>query len=73
MKKTVYTCDRCGKEIKEGVVYTLICYADDVRPGIGPSTEASAQNIRQNMAKMTGTKELCRECKDALTDGLFIL
>lgn len=73
MKKTFCFCDRCGKEITD-VIYTLTCYADDVINGIGIFSKAGEQNLRQNMVKAQGMeKELCQECKDALTDGLFIV
>lgn len=72
MKKTAFFCDRCNKEIVEGTVYELICYAADVNGGV--TAAAADQNIRQNMKLMNeGRKELCQECKDALTDGLFIV
>ena len=75
MKKTTYTCDRCGKEI-EGVAYELTCYAEDVTPDpFGTvSTEMATQNMRQNMSPViVGKCHLCRACKDAITDGVFIV
>lgn len=72
MRKTICICDRCGNEITDGVVYSLTCYAENVSGeplGIG-SGEVLTQNMKQNLAE---TKELCRECKRDLTDGLFIL
>ena len=50
MKRVVYTCDKCGKEISH-VAYSLVCYAEDVsaQSGGGISEEAAAQNIKQNM------------------------
>lgn len=73
MKKTTCFCDRCGKEITD-VIYTLTCYAEDATNGHAIGAEAAAQNMRQNMVKAQGLeKELCKECKDALTDGLFIV
>ena len=50
MKRIVYTCDKCGKEISH-VAYSLVCYAEDVsaQSGGGISEEAAAQNIKQNM------------------------
>lgn len=76
MRRTTCTCDRCGKSITNGVVYSLTCYAEDVEkmPFGGHSDEVGRQNMRQNMALMNSvTKDLCAECKDALTDGIFIL
>lgn len=73
-RKTTCTCDRCGQEIADGVVYTLTCYAEDVnKKPFGLSMEATSQNVRQNLALVNGTKELCQTCKDALTDGMFIV
>lgn len=74
MIKKTYICDRCGEQIAEGTVYSLTCYADDVVPGLGQSPETSAQNTAQNAASMNRqTRHLCKACKDALTDGIFIV
>ena len=73
MRVSICTCDRCGKEIAGGVVYSLTCYAEDVREKPGMSEEACSQNLRQNMALIDGSRDLCKECKDELTDGLFIV
>ena len=74
MIKKIYICDRCEKEIAEGSVYSLTCYADDVEPGLGQSRETSAQNTAQNAASMSRqTRHLCKTCKDAVTDGVFIV
>ena len=74
MRRTICTCDRCGKEITEGTVYTLTCYAEDVNPApLGLSYETSTQNIKQNLKLVDGDAELCKECKDQITDGLFIV
>lgn len=72
MKKTTYKCDRCGAEITD-VVYTLTCYAEDLNRGPcgGISGEVVRQNHRQN--NVTTERHLCGECKDELTDGLFIV
>lgn len=78
MKRVVYTCDKCGKEISS-VAYSLVCYAEDVSAQSfgGYSPEAAEQNIKQNMALgdtcARVEKILCKECKDAITDGLFIV
>lgn len=78
MKRIVYTCDKCGKEISH-VAYSLVCYAEDVsaQSGGGISEEAAAQNIKQNMELGTfenkTEKILCKECKDEITDGVFIV
>lgn len=75
MKKTIYTCDRCGNEIPD-VIYTLTCYAEDVNLGLfgGVSAEVAQQNTKQNQRLMTSMeKHLCRKCKDELTDSLFLV
>ena len=73
-RKTICTCDRCGQEIADGVVYTLTCYAEDAnqRPW-GMSGEATSQNMRQNFLLSHERRDLCKACKDALTDGMFIV
>ena len=75
MRRTVCICDRCGKEITEGVVYSLTVYAEDVRSkGLGASAETVNQNMKQNITRsIDGDKDLCKECKDQITDGLFIV
>lgn len=74
MRKQVCICDRCGKEITGGVVYSLTCYAEDlVKVPFGVSAEACMQNTTQNMAVISGKKDLCKECKDDVADGLFIV
>jgi uncharacterized protein YbaA (DUF1428 family) len=74
MKHIKYTCDKCEKEINDGVLYKLTCYAEDVpAKKIGYSMEAAVQNNRQNMALQTYERHLCKACKDAITDGIFIL
>ena len=75
MKRITYTCDKCEKEINDGVLYKLTCYAEDVPPARfgGFSTEMAEQNMRQNLALQTYERHLCRECKDAITDGVFIV
>lgn len=72
MKEIRYTCDRCGKEIKD-TLYTLTCYAENVQPDFlgRVSTEVAVQNMRQNMAQ--AERHLCKACKDELTDGVFIV
>lgn len=74
MKQITYICDRCGHKIPD-VVYTLSCYADglDARPFGGNSAEVAAQNSAQNRAKQRAKRHLCKSCKDAITDGLFIV
>lgn len=72
MKKITYTCDKCEKEIPD-VVYSLTCYAKDVDLEEGrASEEAGMQNITQNYTP-TLRRHLCRECKDKITDGVFIV
>lgn len=71
MKMTKWICDSCQREIS-GVVYTLTCYAEDIRPQIGISAEAAAQNVRQNL-KSSAARHLCRPCKDKITDGMFVV
>ena len=73
MKRVIYTCDKCGEEI-EGVMYTLTCYAEDIPQRRGRiSEEVMEHNIAQNMASMSNKRHLCKACKDAITDGIFIL
>lgn len=76
MKKEIYICDKCGKELTE-VVYTLTCFAEDISgPACGVKAEVANQNMRQNLElALWGErkKHLCGECKDTLTDGLFIV
>ncbi len=74
MRHIKYTCDKCGKEI-EGVMYILTCYAEDVppMPGGGCSFEVAAQNTRQNLLRQNEDRHLCKACKDAITDGIFIV
>ena len=73
MKVTKWICDRCGEEI-DGVVYSLTCNAFDAveNPMGGVSTETATQNIKQSFSR-TEEAHLCRECKDAITDGVFIV
>ena len=72
MKKITYFCDRCGQEITD-VAYALTCYAEDVSPDPSGrvSAEMAAQNLKQNFNPTTA--HLCRECKDKITDGVFVL
>lgn len=76
MKKEIYICDKCGKELTD-VVYTLTCFADDISSTDGRiKSEVANQNMRQNLElALWGErkKHLCGECKDTLTDGLFIV
>lgn len=73
MKETKWYCDKCAREIV-GTVYLLTCHARDAieDPMGGVSMETAAQNVKQNFS---GTVEahLCRECKDKITDGVFIV
>ena len=74
MRKTICTCDRCGKEITGGVAYTVTVYAEDItKPMFGASTETVQQNVKQNLKLMDGEADLCKDCKDAITDGIFIV
>ncbi len=75
MKKTIYSCDRCGEKITD-IVFTVTCYAEDLHPGPygGVAGEVVRQNCRQNQAIMeTEIRHLCRKCKDEVTDGIFIV
>ena len=74
MKHTKYTCDKCGKEI-EDVVYTLTCYAEGTQAlQFGAVySEVLRQNAAQNFAKQQEERHLCKTCKDAITDGIFIV
>lgn len=72
MLKKIWLCDRCGEQI-HGVVYNLVCYAQTrMEPETTPM-EAIDQNNRQNALLVNGSKDLCKKCKDELTDGLFIV
>lgn len=74
MITTTCTCDKCGKQITD-VFYTLTCYAQCV-PGENPGKhidELALQNIPQNKGLALIDRHLCRECKDTVTDGLFII
>ena len=67
------TCDKCGKPITD-VFYKLTCYAEEVNPNsTNQSSEVMMQNFKQNMAQNGEERHLCRVCKDAVTDGVFIL
>ena len=75
MRLTTWICDKCKREIKD-VVYTLNCFAEDATPDpLGRiSAEAATQNTMQNMA-LSGraSRHLCKDCKDKITDGVFIM
>lgn len=72
MKVTKFICDKCGKEIT-GVVYSLTCYAKLV-PGEN-SVEHIEEVADQNKRLCASRSEvhLCRECRDEITDGVFIV
>ncbi len=74
MKHIKYTCDKCGKEI-EDVVYTLTCYAEDISPSPISQmfNEIASLNMCQNRARQLRERHLCKACKDAITDGVFVL
>lgn len=74
MKHIKFTCDKCGKEI-EDVVYTLTCYAENIQslPFGASYPEVVRQNAAQNFARQSEDRHLCKACKDAITDGIFIL
>lgn len=73
MKTVMYYCDKCGERITD-VVYKLTCYA---KPVIGTGRldqDVADQNHRQNRAEQDHlSRHLCRRCKNAITDGLFIV
>lgn len=73
MKHIKYICDKCGREIND-VVYSLTCNAFDAVAGPTGrfSTEAVTQNLKQNFSG-SAVAHLCRECKDKITDGVFIV
>lgn len=76
MKKTVYTCDKCGQEI-DGVAYAIDCCAIDTKQdGMNRlSTEAAVFNLNQTMRSVScgeTKRHLCQTCKDKIADGLFI-
>lgn len=74
MKKIKYICDKCSKEI-EDVYYSLTCYAQCV-PGENPAKHSAIlalQNLAQNKGVAAEERHLCKTCKDAITDGIFIV
>ncbi len=73
MKRTICTCDKCGNEVTD-TLYILYCYAEDLQnmPFGGISAATAEQNTKQNMARDV-ERHLCRECKDKITDGVFII
>lgn len=71
MKRITYTCDKCGANIGD-VYYTLTCYAEDIRPHCC-ALEVVQQNGRQNALRQQDERHLCKTCKDAITDGIFIV
>ena len=78
MRKITCTCDRCEKPIEGGVVYRLTCYAEKVDPEMSESAEMSreiwVQNSMQNMVlRQESKRDLCKTCKDYLTEGIFIV
>ena len=70
MKKITYTCDKCGCKIVD-VVFELYCWAENLNGEAWD--DANRQNIAQNITKQKYTRHLCRECKNELTDGIFIV
>lgn len=76
MKKIIFCCDKCGDEIPD-IVYTLTCYGEPVqgaRLKLEDFTDMQITNTKQNAAIAGGTdRHLCRKCKDAITDGIFIV
>lgn len=75
MKIAKFYCDKCHRDIC-GVVYTLTCTASITGPRSATLEEmkaAATQNIRQSNADQRGAVHICRDCKDDLTDGLFIV
>ena len=73
MKVETYYCDRCKCTIHD-IVFQLSCTATAIdHAPLGVVQEAAAQNIRQSMARQLSEKHLCRDCRHALTDGIFIV
>ena len=70
MKKVVYTCDKCGKELKN-IIYTLSCYAKSVSEA-DASLDDLDKIVQQNL-KNRRERHLCVKCKDEITDGVFIV
>jgi hypothetical protein len=56
-------------------MYTLTCYAEDVPPYPlgGCSFEVATQNTKQNLLRQQEDRHLCKSCKDAITDGIFVV
>ena len=57
-----FYCDKCKEEIAD-TVYTLRCNAFAVGYE-NSSVQSTASAIQE--------KQLCEECKDKITDGIFI-
>lgn len=73
MKTEIYYCDKCKQQIFD-IVYTLSCNAATVgNPPVAAMRKAAEQNIHQSASSQIGEKHLCAQCKDALTDGIFIV
>lgn len=71
IREISYTCDKCGGKITD-TVFFLRCYAETINGDI--TVESAIQNVKQNTAIMfENEKHLCKKCKDALTDGMFIV
>ena len=73
MKRVICTCDKCGEEIKD-IYYSLTCFAVCL-PGEDPVKhfDAAVKNVAESKRIETDERHLCRTCKDAITDGIFIL
>lgn len=73
MRTETYYCDRCKCTITD-IVYQLSCTATAINcSSFELAQEASAQSIRQSLARQICEKHLCRDCKNTLTDGLFVV
>lgn len=73
MIRTMYTCDKCGEEIKD-VYYTLTCFAGRL-PGENLVNQIAVinHNIAESKRLESEERHLCKACKDAITDGVFIV
>lgn len=59
MKKIVYECDRCGKEIAEDGIYEIT--VERINKD-GHTTEALPDDVFQVLQETTRNKQICKDC-----------